>query len=86
MVIADNGDGFEARADSARAGSISWPRWKGGLGLEGMQARLRPLGGTLTIRSRPGRGCWVRAQVSLSASAPAQLEGTGRIPTAREVT
>jgi two-component system sensor histidine kinase UhpB len=86
MVIADNGDGFEGRADSARAGSSSWRRRQGGLGIEGMQARLRPLGGTLTIRSRPGRGCWVRAQVPLSVSAPAQLEGTGRIPTARKAT
>lgn len=44
--IADDGGGFAAPAGPASTG----------LGLIGMRERLRPLGGTLDIRSAPGRG------------------------------
>jgi len=79
MVIADNGDGFEEPAAFSGSTSVARLHQQGGLGLEGMQARLQPLGGTLTIRSRPGHGCWVRALVPLSVSAPVQLEGIRKL-------
>ncbi|MGO8947463.1 MAG: ATP-binding protein [Ktedonobacterales bacterium] len=62
LVFADNGQGFNG-VRSSFSGSL--PPKSVGLGLEGMQARIRPLGGTLTVRSRPGHGCWIRARVPL---------------------
>ncbi|HEX6348255.1 MAG TPA: histidine kinase [Candidatus Dormibacteraeota bacterium] len=56
LVVADDGKGFDA-LDPERAH---------GLGLRVMRERMRELGGSLTIRSRPGRG--TRLVASLPAS------------------
>ena len=62
LVFADNGCGFDPVSSR---GSYARARQSGGLGLEGMQARVQPLGGSLTVRSRQGQGCWIRARVPL---------------------
>jgi two-component system sensor histidine kinase UhpB len=67
LVFADNGRGFDPVGLSSRA---PLPQRSGGLGLEGMRARIRPLGGSLMIRSRPGHGCWLRATVPLPRVGP----------------
>jgi len=59
LTIADDGRGFDA---GARAGE---PGASGGMGLGGMRERARLLGGTLAVRSWPGRGCAVRAWIPL---------------------
>jgi two-component system sensor histidine kinase UhpB len=50
LTIKDNGDGFEPSLALARWGANSR------LGLAGMRERVRLLGGTIDIRSRPGAG------------------------------
>jgi signal transduction histidine kinase len=58
LEIRDNGVGFDpATAEVARTG----------LGLHGMGERAALLGGTIEIRSAPGRGTTVHARVPLSA-------------------
>ncbi len=59
LTVADNGAGFAAQRLEA-SGS------RQGVGLEGMRERAQLLGGTLRVRSRPGDGCVVCAQVPLS--------------------
>ena len=63
LVFADNGQGFDPTESSLRSPQ---QEGSGGLGLEGMRARIRPLGGSLMVRSRPGHGCWIRATVPLT--------------------
>jgi signal transduction histidine kinase len=60
VTISDAGVGFEAGARGA----------PGGLGLTGMQERLRFVGGTLTVAAAPGRGTSVRARVPRGPSPP----------------
>lgn len=55
-VIADDGVGFDV-AECLR---------RGGLGLQGMRARLAALGGSLQLLSVPGHGAELRFQVPLS--------------------
>jgi two-component system sensor histidine kinase UhpB len=66
LTIADTGDGCEAERLSE---SAAWT--SRGMGLAGMRERARLLGGSLAVRSRPGRGCLVRARVPL---APTSVE------------
>jgi signal transduction histidine kinase len=47
-VIEDNGRGFDLERTLARA------RRRGRIGLSGIEERARLLGGTCTIKSRPG--------------------------------
>ena len=57
VVITDNGRGFDARAetdDPARAGR---------LGILGMHERARLIGGTLAVRSEPGKGTALELEV-----------------------
>ena len=54
VEVADDGAGF----DRASTGSGT------GLGLIGMRERLRLVGGTLTVESRPGGGTRIRARVT----------------------
>ncbi|MGO8950186.1 MAG: ATP-binding protein [Ktedonobacterales bacterium] len=74
LTIADNGQGFDMRVQRAQwmtycqESASGTSKVSGGSGLEGMQARIRPLGGTLAIRTRPGHGCAVRAVIPLSSS------------------
>lgn len=58
-VVEDDGAGFPV--DEVMAADAS------GLGLFGMQERAAYLGGTVTIRSHPGRGTQVRAEVPIEA-------------------
>lgn len=51
LEIEDDGVGFDVAQPSR------------GMGLENMRARLAPLGGTVTLTSRPGAGTLVRASV-----------------------
>ena len=57
LVVADDGVGF-APASLAGCG--------GGIGLRGMRERVLAIGGTLSIRSRPGEGTMLRAEVASS--------------------
>ena len=59
LSIRDDGRGFDPRSAGAEDGSY---------GLEGMKERARLLGGTLRVRSRPGRG----TAVTVSAPLPAE--------------
>lgn len=52
LEITDSGPGFESTPD------------RRGAGLQNMTDRLAAIGGRLTVRSRPGQGCSVRAHVS----------------------
>jgi two-component system sensor histidine kinase UhpB len=56
LTIADDGIGFVS-------GDTMASREGGGLGLYGMRERARLLGGSLRLRSAPGRGCVVRATI-----------------------
>jgi len=58
LTIADDGTGFVAGVTAAR-------REGGGLGIHGMRERARLLGGSLRLRSAPGRGCAVRATIPI---------------------
>jgi signal transduction histidine kinase len=60
LVVEDDGQGFDARAQAAATGA-SRTR---GIGLLGMRERLELLGGRLVITSAPGQGA------RLAASAP----------------
>lgn len=55
LLVADDGGGFDPATAAARR--------RDGLGLEGMRERARLAGGTLRVRSGPGRGCVVAATV-----------------------
>src|SRR5439155_5701409 len=59
LSIRDDGRGFNRQPGGAEDGSY---------GLEGMKERARLLGGTLRVRSRPGRG----TTVTISAPLPAE--------------
>jgi signal transduction histidine kinase len=54
LTVRDTGVGFDPALDVA------------GIGLASMRERLRIVGGTLSVRSRPGRGTEVVAEVSVS--------------------
>jgi two-component system, NarL family, sensor histidine kinase UhpB len=64
LSIRDDGKGFDSRAaGTGHAG--------GSLGLLGMEERVGLLGGTLQIRSEPGKGTEVRARIPLRETAAA---------------
>jgi signal transduction histidine kinase len=56
LAIEDFGDGFDLQA---------LKRKKRGLGLIGMEERVRLVGGALTVDSKPGRGTRVLARIPL---------------------
>lgn len=64
LDIADNGQGFAPAGRSGPAGGVR------GHGLPAMRARLRQLGGTLTIESAPGEGTVLSAAVPLTPATP----------------
>lgn len=67
LEIEDAGRGIPGAqpGDSASSGRFA------GVGVAGMQERIRQLGGTLTVESTPGVGTLVRACISLSGPAAA---------------
>jgi two-component system, NarL family, sensor histidine kinase UhpB len=71
LTFVDNGSGFDPAAQRSRR--LDQPG-SGGSGLEGMQLRIRPLGGTLALRSHPGQGCCVHAVVPLTVPTPMNCE------------
>jgi signal transduction histidine kinase len=67
LVVRDDGVGFDAAA-------LGQAVQRGHLGLEGMHERVHILGGTLAIKTQPGRGTTIRATFPLSdvSEKPAQ--------------
>ena len=67
LGIADDGRGMDAtrRADLSTAGT--------GIGISGMHARIDQVGGTLRLKSRPGHGTRVLAQIPLPARVETEL-------------
>ncbi|WP_425574308.1 sensor histidine kinase [Streptomyces javensis] len=60
LDIADDGRGFDTHTDAAPAANADRSR---GHGLPAMRARVRQLGGTLTVESAPGEGTVVSAAI-----------------------
>jgi signal transduction histidine kinase len=58
LAIEDFGDGFDLQAQK---------RKRRGLGMISMEERMRSVGGTLTIDSKPGRGTRVLARIPLKS-------------------
>jgi signal transduction histidine kinase len=58
--VQDDGCGFDAR-------------YTRGLGLLGMEERVRRLGGTLKIESQPGRGATISAEIPVAALDPVEM-------------
>jgi signal transduction histidine kinase len=73
LVITDDGRGFDQ-------GEIMGPgmRPRRGIGLISMKERVAAAGGTIDVRSAPGRGTAIR--VTLNASAPPRTPASGRTP------
>jgi signal transduction histidine kinase len=71
LSVADTGAGFDPAAAARR----------GGLGLVSMRERLRLVGGTLDLQSRPGHGTRLDVRVPLPADGPAptQTSGTSQV-------
>jgi two-component system sensor histidine kinase UhpB len=67
LTVADDGGGFTTRSTPA----------PGGLGVDGMRERARLLRGTLTLRSRSGQGCTVRARLPLHREVVAAAPASG---------
>ncbi|MFC5666135.1 sensor histidine kinase [Kitasatospora misakiensis] len=70
LDIADDGRGFSV---DAPASPTAAPR---GHGLPAMRARLRQLGGTLTVESAPGEGTVVSAAIPLGPATPGRPSTT----------
>jgi signal transduction histidine kinase len=60
LTVRDDGRGFNPRA-------VPGPSRGGRLGIYGMNERASLLGGTLRIKSRPGRGTEVRLELPATA-------------------
>ena len=56
VEVSDDGQGFD-------------PKRSRGLGILGMEERVRRLGGTLTVKSAPGQGAVLQAELPLPVSA-----------------
>lgn len=73
VLVEDDGRGFDPAARSRTSpGRMATTR---GLGIQGLAARARLLGGTLEVESTPRWGTRVRAEVPYVASAPASTPG-----------
>ncbi|MYX30295.1 sensor histidine kinase [Streptomyces sp. SID8381] len=70
LDIADDGRGLDPAALPERAAGVR------GHGLPAIRARVRRLGGTLTVESAPGDGTVVSAAVPLRPAAPSTPEST----------
>ncbi|MCA1906177.1 MAG: hypothetical protein LDL11_06265, partial [Desulfarculus sp.] len=73
LMLKDDGVGFVAGA----ASNLTAPL-KGGIGLIGMRERVASVGGRLDIRSAPGKGVVIRADLPVEQAASArETEETG---------
>ncbi|HEY7414638.1 MAG TPA: sensor histidine kinase [Ktedonobacteraceae bacterium] len=63
LLVGDDGTGFLPEKNENKLGERR-------VGLEGMYERAVLLGGTLRVRSQPGRGCVVRAHLPLRSPEP----------------
>jgi two-component system sensor histidine kinase UhpB len=78
LTVADDGCGFDPLTAGMRQPGRSERR---GLGIEGMAERARLLGGTVRLRTRPGRGCVVRITAPLQPGhVPATRPGGANVP------
>ena len=59
LTVEDDGRGLEGQGNLDR----------GGLGLVGIEERIRELGGALAIRSQAGKGTWLNASIPLPQGA-----------------
>ena len=64
MVIKDNGAGFKMQSEA-----VATDGKKGGIGLLSMRERVAAVGGTLDIRSAPGKGVHIRVNIPDHANA-----------------
>ncbi|MEU1123188.1 sensor histidine kinase [Streptomyces sp. NPDC005899] len=71
LDIADNGDGFDTTRPAPRP-----PGGVRGHGLPAIRARVRQLGGTLTVESAPGEGTVLSAAVPLLPDTPPAKDRT----------
>ncbi len=68
LTVADDGRGFDAHGHAGRLQPHSiGGRDASGLGIAGMRERARLLGGSLLVRSHPGRGCVVQATIPVTS-------------------
>ena len=58
--VADKGAGFDSEVVESQ----------GGLGLVGLRERVRLAGGTISIRSRPGKGSTIEVRIPLDKVVP----------------
>jgi signal transduction histidine kinase len=70
LSVSDNGCGFSA------SGRIDDFVSQGKLGLIGMNERARTLGGTLDVRSAPGRGARITVEIPLQRPTESELSQT----------
>lgn len=68
LMVKDDGRGFDTRA-------VRGPTHGGRLGIYGMNERASLLGGTLDIKSRPGKGTEVRLELPVASSLVTAGEG-----------
>jgi signal transduction histidine kinase len=68
LAITDDGIGFEPDRRPLKR------KRKSGLGLLGMRERLEMVGGTLTVKSAPGHGTTIQAQIPLVNGKPGRGE------------
>ncbi|RFU86956.1 sensor histidine kinase [Streptomyces triticagri] len=80
LDIADDGRGFEPGPETEAASAARSDATRGH-GLPAMRARVRQLGGALTVESRPGEGTFVSATVPC---APGSTPAAPEQPTASE--
>ena len=74
VLVRDDGVGFEPRANRNTGGTGTS---RTGVGLIGIDERVRALGGIVRVESSPGRGCLVQAELPLAQSSLARTDGDG---------
>lgn len=65
LTICDNGQGFQ----------VDLAHLSGGMGLRGMQERIRSIGGRIEVESHPGQGANVRVRMETTPEHPAPHTG-----------